>query len=201
MHPGKRIFDLFLLVTAHLGLLPIWVLLWISIPVAIKLEDRGPIFYGQQRAGRHGRSFMLLKFRTMVPGADRQGAWTVNNDIRVTRIGKLLRRTALDELPGLVSIWKGDMSFVGPRALATSEHKFLEERIPGFEHRLKVPPGLTGLAQVYNPSDDPVAKLRHDLDYIHRCGVLLDIKLIILSVRNTLLGRWDNRAGKAEHKH
>ena len=115
----------------------------------------------------------------------------------MTRVGKLLRRTALDELPELTSIWKGDMSFVGPRALDASEHEMLEGQIAGFEKRLRVSPGLTGLAQVYDREDAGEAKLQYDLDYISRMNPFLDMKLMLLSVRNTLLGKWDRRRGKA----
>ncbi len=88
------------------------------------------------------------------------------------------------------------MSFVGPRALTVEEQRYLETRIAGFEQRLKVRPGLTGLAQVYNTTDDPNLKLRCDLEYIKNMSIWLDIKLMVLSVCNTLLGRWDKRSGK-----
>ena len=196
-HSYKIWFDLTILVLSHLLLLPLWLLLWTLVPMVIWLGDQGPIFYRQQRAGKDGQPFTVLKFRTMVLDADRKGpAWTTDGDPRVTRVGRLLRRTALDELPELLNILKRDMSFVGPRALDLEEQRSLEEQIPGFERRLQVPPGLTGLAQVYNPGDNADDKFQYDLSYLERMGPLLDFKLLILSVRNTFSIRWDQRRGK-----
>jgi lipopolysaccharide/colanic/teichoic acid biosynthesis glycosyltransferase len=193
----KRPFDLAILVGAHLVLAPLWLLLWVAIPVIIKLQDRGPIFYGQSRVGTNGRIFQVLKFRSMVPDADQIGpAWNVSDDARVTAFGRLLRKTALDELPQLLSILRGDMSFVGPKPLAVAEHEQLVATIPGFDKRIAVRPGLTGLAQVYNGRDESERKLELDLEYAQRMGLLLDVKLLLLSVRNTLLARWDTREGK-----
>jgi len=194
----KRPFDVLVLVTAHLLLAPVFLFLWIVIPLAIWLEDRGPVFYRQQRPGKNGKIFNVLKFRTMIVNADKVGpAWTTQKDPRITKIGSLLRRTALDELPGVLSIWKGDMSLVGPRALPVKEQALLESTIPGFADRLIVRPGLTGMAQVYNHDDEAHAKLKFDVDYIHNMSLFLDIKLIVLSVRNTTMGRWDARGGKS----
>lgn len=193
----KRPLDLAILVLAHLTLLPLWILLWTLIPLLVWLGDQGPIFFRQQRAGKDGKSFTILKFRTMVPDSDRKGpAWTTDGDLRVTAVGKFLRRTALDELPGLLSIWKGDMSLVGPRALDVVEQQVLEQEIPGFEARLQVVPGLTGLAQVHDKLDIASDKFRYDLEYIERMSFWLDVNLLLLSVRNTFLARWDRRAGK-----
>jgi len=193
----KRSLDLAILVLAHLMLLPVWVGLWTMIPLLIWLEDRGPVFYPQARVGKDGKVFTLLKFRSMVPGAERKGpAWTTTSDPRITKVGKLLRKTALDELPEILSIWKGDMSFVGPRALAVDEQHQLEKEIPNFRHRTSVKPGLTGLSQVYNVTDNAVDKLKYDLEYIEGANLWLDLRLMVLSVRNTLLARWDQRAGK-----
>jgi len=197
----KRPLDLVILFVAHLLLLPLWAALWLCIPLLVWLEDRGPIFYRQKRIGRHGREFEILKFRTMVPKADRIGpAWTKERDPRVTRVGRVLRKTALDDLPQVLAIWKGDMSFVGPRPLASKEHQQLVHEVPGFEARTQVRPGLTGLAQVYNRSDESHAKLQYDLEYIRRMSLWLDVKLIVLSVFNTASGRWDTRSGKASMK-
>jgi lipopolysaccharide/colanic/teichoic acid biosynthesis glycosyltransferase len=114
----------------------------------------------------------------------------------VTPVGRILRRTALDELPELLSIWKGDMSLVGPRALDIEEHRVLEQQIEGFSDRLMVRPGLTGLAQVYDRQDDAVDKFSYDILYLKSMSPWLDTKLLVLSVLNTMSARWDKRAGK-----
>ncbi len=188
----KRSFDFTLSLIGIVISLPLWGL----FAFLVWLESEGPVFYRQRRAGKGGREFTVLKFRTMVRDADKMGVWTEENDPRVTRVGKFLRRTAMDELPSLLSILKGDMSFVGPRALAVEEQRLLEKQIPGFENRLAVRPGLTGLAQVYNPEDDPRRKLELDLEYINKMSFYFDIKLIILSFYNTFTARWDRRSGK-----
>ena len=190
-------FDITLLVSANLLLFPLWVLLCLTIPVIIWLGDRGPVFYKQERVGRNGKIITIRKFRTMVLNADRQGpAWTTKGDPRITPFGKILRRTALDELPELLSIWKRDMTFVGPRALHVEEQAVLESQIPGFAQRLRVLPGLTGMAQVYDPADNAHDKLRYDLMYLQHMSLALDLKLLVLSVRNTLAARWDRRGDK-----
>ena len=193
----KRWFDISVLVLAHVLLLPLWLVLWAVIPVLIWLGDRGPVFYRQQRMGKDGVPFYLLKFRTMIVDADNQGpAWTTDDDPRVTRVGKILRRTALDELPEVISIWQGKMSFVGPRALEVDEHRALEELMPGFEKRLQVRPGLTGLAQLFDKGDDSFEKYRYDMEYLEKLSPFLDIRLLLLSVWNTLVAGWDHRSGK-----
>lgn len=193
----KRILDLSVLVGAHVVLAPVFLILWTGIPTMVWLQDRGPVFYRQLRAGKNGAPFSLIKFRTMVPDADRVGpVWTTDDDPRITHVGKLLRRTGLDELPETINILKGQMSFVGPRALDVEEQKDLEGQIPGFHDRLMVRPGLTGLAQVYNATNNSVEKIRLDLEYIQNMSLVLDIKLLLLSVLNTLAGRWDRRSGK-----
>ncbi|MCI0440781.1 MAG: sugar transferase [Chloroflexi bacterium] len=182
---------------ATLLLLPVWIALWMLIPALIWLEDRGPVFYRQLRVGKDGKTFTLLKFRTMVPNAELLGpVWTSEDDPRITGVGKILRRTGLDELPEVLSIFKGDMSLVGPRPLPAREQWALEGQVPGFEQRLKVRPGLTGLAQVADPFDDPHVKLTYDLEYIRSMSPWLDIKLLLLSVRNTFAAKWDRRGGK-----
>lgn len=196
----KRIFDISILVLAHTFplLVPLWGFLWVLIPLAIWLEDRGPVFYRQQRVGKNGRLFTVRKFRTMIPDAEQHtgAVWSTDNDPRVTRVGRILRWTALDELPQLLNIWKGEMSLVGPRAERPELHEQFVREIPGFERRLEVRPGLTGLAQVKGAYDlNPAEKLQYDLEYIQKMNLVLDMKLILLSVRNTLLAKWD-RPGK-----
>jgi len=194
----KRPLDITVLLLAHAVFLPLWVLIWITIPVMIWVFDRGPVFFRQERIGKNGKIIIIRKFRTMIIDADSKGpAWNVRNDPRVTIIGQILRRTALDEVPSLLNIWKGEMSLVGPRALDTQEQKIFESTIDGFELRLAVVPGLTGLAQVYDKHDIAQDKLRYDLDYISRMNMWLDIQILFLSVKNTLLARWDQREGKS----
>lgn len=194
----KRLFDLAIMVLAHVILSPTWVFLWLVVPTLIWLEDRGPVFYRQQRPGKDGVPFTVRKFRTMVPNADKDGpAWTVEGDKRITRVGRFLRKTAIDELPGVFSIWSGHMSLVGPRALPMDEQRYLEGKIAGFGERLKVRPGLTGLAQLYDMRDDAETKLKYDLEYIGRMSIWLDLKILVISIANTIAIRWDRRSGKA----
>ncbi|HVN22937.1 MAG TPA: sugar transferase [Syntrophorhabdales bacterium] len=193
----KRLFDISL---SSLGLI-VSLPLWLIIPLAIKSEDGGPIFYFQDRTGKGGRIFKLLKFRSMIVDAEKEtGAIQATaDDPRVLKIGRLLRATAMDELPQLVNILKGDMSFVGPRALRPHEQEVFGrkdvlaiDQIPGHDRRLTVTPGLTGLAQVYLPADAPRRKkFRADLLYIRRQTFCLDLKLILLSFLITFRGKWE----------
>jgi lipopolysaccharide/colanic/teichoic acid biosynthesis glycosyltransferase len=174
--------------------------LWIAIAAAIALEDGTPIFFVQQRVGRFGRPFGALKFRSMVRGAAHLAARQARHgDARVTRVGRLLRATAMDELPQLWNILVGDMSFVGPRALMPGEIEVHGDgtltpldAVPGYEERHRVRPGLTGLAQVYAPRDIPRAvKFRLDRLYIRHASFWLDLKLIVMSFLITGLGSWE----------
>jgi lipopolysaccharide/colanic/teichoic acid biosynthesis glycosyltransferase/VanZ family protein len=180
--------------------------LWIIIALAIWLEDRGPLFYAQERVGRNGRIFKALKFRSMVRDAESKSGpvQAVAGDPRVTRVGRVLRATAMDELPQLINIFKGDMSFVGPRALRPNEQEVngggaplpLAE-IPGYAARHSVRPGLTGLTQVFLPGETPRRKkFRCDLLYIRKRSFCLDLKLIGLSFWITFRGKWESREPK-----
>src|SRR5262245_10329086 len=199
--PLKRAFDVLL---AGLGLV-LSAPLWAVIALAVKAGDGGPVFYGQDRVGLGGRRFTSWKFRSMVPDADRWGPrQAAEGDRRITRVGRLLRATAMDELPQLWSIFVGDMSFVGPRALVPAEIEarpggVLErlEDMPGYEARHAVVPGLTGLAQVFAPRDIPRRrKFRYDLLYIRRQSFRLDMRLVVLSFWITFRGRWERRDRK-----
>ena len=199
---AKRLFDMCL---SSLGLI-ISTTLWVTITLAIKAEDGGPVFYFQERVGKGGRIFKLLKFRSMIVDAEKEtgAVQATAHDPRVLRVGRLLRATAMDELPQLVNILKGDMSFVGPRALRPLEREVLGnsdvlaiEQIPGYDQRLAVTPGLTGLAQVYLPSDAPRRKkFRYDILYIRRRSFMFDLKLILLSFLITFRGKWEYRGKK-----
>ena len=196
--PYKRPLDLAIMAIAHIVLLPALIALWLIIPLAIWLEDRGPVFYRQKRMGRTGKTFSLLKFRSLVPNADRLvHPWEVPDGQVVTRVGRILRSTALDELPQVLSILKGDMSFIGPRAMPVAEYESSVKKLRELEQRLSVRPGLTGLAQVRaKASRDNAVKLVYDLEYISRMSPRLDLALMIMSAWNTLLGRWETRSGQ-----
>jgi lipopolysaccharide/colanic/teichoic acid biosynthesis glycosyltransferase len=199
---SKRAFDALL---SGIGLV-------LAIPVgtaaalAIKLGDRGPVFFSQERVGKGGVPFRSYKFRSMVPDADRKfgTVQAEEHDPRVTPIGRILRKTAMDELPQLWNIFIGDMSFVGPRALAVQEVELkgggrairLEE-IPGFTERHQVIPGLTGIAQIFAPRDIPRRqKFRYDRLYVRKQSFALDIKLILISFWITFRGKWEVRGEK-----
>jgi lipopolysaccharide/colanic/teichoic acid biosynthesis glycosyltransferase len=180
--------------------------LWLAIAAAIKMEDGGPVLYVQERWGRHKSRFRAFKFRSMLPNSDRDwgAVQAAEDDPRITWVGKFLRATALDEMPQLLNILKGDMSFVGPRALPLNEVQVQEaaghvpdEQIPGFDERLAVRPGLTGVAQVYAARDVPRAeKFKHDLLYVRDQTFRLDLKLILLSFVITFRGKWEERGSK-----
>jgi lipopolysaccharide/colanic/teichoic acid biosynthesis glycosyltransferase len=180
--------------------------LWALLAAAIKLEDGGPVFYSQPRAGEGGRVFQVWKFRSMIPDAEKYvgAVQATHNDPRVTRIGRLMRATAMDELPQLWNIFIGDMSFVGPRALRPGEIEVLGngtmealEDVPGYAERCRVRPGLTGIAQIHAPRDITRRhKFRYDRLYIRQQSFWLDMRLIALSFWITFRGRWEDRARK-----
>jgi lipopolysaccharide/colanic/teichoic acid biosynthesis glycosyltransferase len=199
---AKRALDVVLSGAGLVASSPLWALL----ATLVKFGDGGPVFYGQERVGEGGRIFHAYKFRSMIPDAEAKvGALQASeHDPRVTRIGRIMRATAMDELPQLWSIFVGDMSFVGPRALRPGEieqrgdgsHEKLEE-VPGFAERHSVRPGLTGIAQIYAPRDiSRRNKFRYDRIYIARRGFGLDVRLILLSFWITFRGRWEHRGEK-----
>ncbi len=201
-YPLKRTFDFVLATLALIISLP----LWIIFPVAIKLEDGGPVFFRQKRWGKDKRPISVYKFRTMVVDADKKfpGIQASEDDPRITRVGRLLRATSLDEMPQILNIWKGEMSWVGPRVLPINEVQIKEangflpdEAMPGFDLRCKVRPGLTGIAQVYAPRDVPRKhKFRYDVIYVQNQSLWLDLKLISMSLWISLRGKWESRDKK-----
>jgi lipopolysaccharide/colanic/teichoic acid biosynthesis glycosyltransferase len=172
------------------------------VAAAIWLDDHGAIFIRQTRVGRGGVPFGVIKFRTMHPFVhlDVQRQATVT-DNRITRVGRVLRATALDEIPQLLNVVRGEMSFVGPRALLPQEievdprsryHRI--EDVPNYHVRVSVTPGLTGLAQVYAPRDiSRQRKFKYDALYVRRMSLWLDLRLIALSILISLTGRWPRR--------
>jgi lipopolysaccharide/colanic/teichoic acid biosynthesis glycosyltransferase len=173
--------------------------LWGAIALAIKLNDSGPVFYRQCRVGKVCREFTVFKFRSMVADSDRRwGAVTAcSDDQRATRVGRILRATAMDELPQLWNILRRDMSFVGPGAEWVELVKKFRQEIPAFDRRHVVRPGLTGLAQLYGHAEMPRRKkLRYDLFYARRASFWLDARLIFLSFLVTFAGKWELRQKK-----
>lgn len=156
------------------------------VAIAIKIEDGGPVFFKQKRLTRNGREFEILKFRSMIVDAEKYAGAVLatDNDPRITKVGRVIRATRLDEIPQVLNILKGDMSIVGPRP----ERKVIADEyckeIPEFAYRLKVRGGLTGYAQIYGKyNTSAYDKLRLDLMYIENYSLLLDVKLIILTLR------------------
>lgn len=188
----KRLFDFSLAASGLVLFSPVWVL----ICVAIYLEDGRPILFIQRRVGKEGREFTAYKFRTIYKRFDEQvgrGVAVHSDDRMVTRVGRILRKTAMNELPQLLNIIRGDMSFVGPRPEPPDFIAAYEQEVPNLgKLRYQIRPGLTGIAQVYGPHNmAPRNKLRYDLLYMRKRSFWLDIKLIGMSVWNTISAKWD----------
>ena len=178
----KRTMDLVLCGIAMIPAAPIMLI----VAAAIKIEDGGPVFYKQKRLSRGGREFEILKFRSMIVDAEKYAGAVLasEDDPRITKVGKVIRATRLDELPQLLNILKGDMSIVGPRPERKCLADEIAKEIPEFDYRLKVRGGLTGYAQIYGKyNTSAYDKLRLDMMYIENYSPLLDIKLIILTLR------------------
>ena len=197
--------------------------LWLIIPVVIKLDSAGPVFYTQTRVGINrrkrgrrcfnrsadaelrnrerrrvdymGKPFQVLKFRTMVQDAEKVSGpvWAVKGDSRITRVGALLRRSRIDEIPQFINVLKGDMALVGPRPERPNFVRDLSTKVNGYAARLEVKPGLTGLAQIENGYDTTVAgvadKVKFDLQYIREWSLLTDIKIMLRTVVVVFTGR------------
>ncbi len=189
----KRSFDFSLALFGLIISAPMWILFMILI----KLDSTGPIFFYKECYGKGCRKFKQWKFRSMIHNAEKSTGPVLAkaNDDRITRMGWFLRKTALDELPQLINILMGDMSFVGPRpqrvVLVDNTHS---REIPNYHLRHLVRPGLTGLAQVYGRYNTPPKnKLRFDLLYIRKFSLWLDVKLIIMSFMITFRAKWQER--------
>ena len=180
---SKRLLDLVLVILA----LPILVLIIPAIALAVKFDSRGPAFYRQIRCGRAGKPFAIYKFRTMVTDAEKDGVkWAQKNDSRITKMGRFLRKSRLDELPQLYNVLKGEMSIVGPRPERPEFISQLEEEIPFYRTRLMVKPGITGWAQVHydygNTVEDALIKLQYDFYYIRYQSLALDVYTMFRTV-------------------
>lgn len=172
----KRVIDI---VISLLGIVFSFPILLIS-SILIKIDSKGPILYTQKRVGLEGKIFTIYKLRSMRTDAEANGPkWADVNDERVTKVGKVLRQYRIDELPQFINIIKGEMSVVGPRPERPEFTFLFENQISGFLERLKVKPGLTGLAQVNGGYElTPSQKLEFDIEYIEKMSIALDIKII-----------------------
>lgn len=186
---GKRVFD----IVAALGLILFFAPLLLATAIAIKLDSKGPVLYRQRRVGFRGEAFEIYKFRSMRTDAEKDGArWASKDDNRITRVGRFIRRTRIDEIPQAINILKGEMSFVGPRPERPEFVAVLEKAIPRYHERHLVKPGITGWAQVkheYTATVDGARdKLTYDLFYIRHFSLLLDFLIVLMTVRVAVLG-------------
>ncbi len=192
----KRVMDIVISALMLIVTLPFMLI----VSVLIKAYDGGPVFYFQERLTINGRKFNMIKFRSMKMDSEKDGVMVAKkNDDRVTPVGRLLRRIHFDELPQIINVFKGDMSFVGPRPERQEIADMYSEKIPEFGFRLKVKAGLTGYAQVYGRyNTTPYDKLKMDLTYIQNYSVFLDIKIILATFK--VLFQKDNTQGFDENK-
>jgi len=162
------------------------------IGLLIRMDSKGPIFFCQERLGQHERPFILFKFRTMIDDAEKENGpcWSIEADPRITRTGKVLRKTHLDEFPQFVNVLKGDMSLVGPRPFRKVFTDMLAEKFPYYRLRLKVKPGLSGWAQVNmskgNTDEGQYEKLEYEIYYIYHQSIFLDLFIILKTVQTML---------------
>ncbi|MBC8234525.1 sugar transferase [bacterium] len=177
---AKRCLDLFAAIIGLILFLP----LFLVVAILIKLDSKGPVFFSQERVGKKGRIFRIHKFRTMVQEAERKTGpvWAKKDDPRLTLVGRVLRKSKIDELPQLFNVIKGDMSLVGPRPERPCFVKRFAEIMPGYNRRHDVIPGITGLAQLRNGYDSTpnhlYRKLRYDVTYIKKMGMAIDFRLL-----------------------
>lgn len=186
-HLVKRLFDMVACSVGLLVLSPVMA----AVAVAIKLDSPGPIIYKQERLGKAGMPFVMHKFRSMYQDAELDGAqWATENDKRATRVGSVLRKSRLDELPQLWDVLVGNMSLVGPRPERAVFYEEFEKYIHGFSQRLLVIPGITGLAQAMGGfSLSPAEKIVYDMEYIKKQGFAMDLKIILMTPRVLFLYR------------
>lgn len=184
-----------------LDLIVSFIILIISFPViiisavAIKLDSKGPIFFKQERMGQNGKIFNMVKFRSMYEDAEKHTGpvWSQKDDPRVTRVGKIIRKLRIDELPQMYNVFLGEMSLVGPRPERPFFVEKLSKEIPYYKRRLKVRPGITGWAQVKHKYDETIedvkAKLRYDLFYIENMSIRMDMKILFRTIFVVLFGK------------
>ena len=187
---SKKYFDAVISILAMVFAFPIGLM----IAIAIKLDSEGPIFYEQERVGKDGKTFKLKKFRSMQNDAEKDGpVWAGLEDSRVTRVGRIIRKMRLDEMPQIINVMKQEMSFVGPRPERPFFVKRLERQVPYYFYRHSVRPGITGWAQLcysYGASkEDAIEKLKYDLYYIKNMSLIFDLTIILETIKVVIWGR------------
>ena len=182
----QRTLDVF----SALFILIIGIPLMLIFGIALVIETPGPVFYTQERVGKMGKTFKLYKLRSMVNDAEKNGAqWAEKDDERVSKVGKIMRKTRIDELPQLFNVLKGDMSIIGPRPERAVFYAQFNKEIPGFIDRLQVKPGLTGWAQVNGGYElSPKGKLRLDMHYIKNRSIKMDMIILLKTIKVVLTG-------------
>ena len=171
----------------------------LAVAAAVKLDSKGPVIFKQERLGKDGKVFEMYKFRSMCVGAEHMGTgqYAYNGDSRVTRVGKVIRATSLDELPQFINILKGDMSFIGPRPPLTYHPWRLEEYSDAQRRRFEVRPGITGLAQVHGrKAIDWNDRIKYDVEYVDKLSLGLDCKILFQTVWNVLTMKDNDNVGK-----
>lgn len=171
----------------------------LAVAAAVKLDSKGPVIFKQERLGKDGKVFEMYKFRSMCVGAEHMGTgqYFYKGDSRVTRVGKIIRATSLDELPQFINILKGDMSFIGPRPTLTYHPWKLEEYTDFQRRRFEVRPGITGLAQVHGrKAIDWNDRIKYDVEYVDNLSLGLDCKILFQTVWNVLTMKDNDNVGK-----
>lgn len=182
----KRFIDiLFSIILLTLGCIPLLI-----VAIVIKLESKGPALFKQKRLGLNGKEFEIYKFRSMVVGAEKTGSgvYSMKGDPRVTKVGKIIRATSIDELPQLINILKGDMSFIGPRPTLTYHPWKLEEYTEEQRKRFNARPGVTGLAQINGRKElSWNERIEYDIYYIENLSIILDFKILLKTIQKVIL--------------
>ena len=173
------------------------------VALAVKLDSKGPVIFKQERLGKDGKVFLIYKFRSMCVGAEKMGSgqYSFKGDSRITRVGKIIRATRLDELPQFFNIIKGDMSFIGPRPTLTYHPWKLEEYTDFQRRRFEVRPGITGLAQVNGRKKiDWVDRIKYDVEYVDNMSLALDCKILFKTVVNVFMMKDNRNDGKTANE-
>lgn len=195
----KRVIDIvFSTIMLLLGFIPLMI-----VAAIIKLESKGPALFKQKRLGLNGEEFEIYKFRSMVVGAEKTGSgvYSMKGDPRVTKVGKFIRATSIDELPQLINILKGDMSFIGPRPTLTYHPWKLEEYTNEQRKRFDVRPGVTGLAQVNGRKElSWDERIKYDVHYIENLSIILDLKILLKTIKKVFLMQDNVNVSETGHK-